>query len=318
MSDGTVAITGGNGFIGRHLVAKLAGSKRKVRCLVRAGKQRCELSGRRNIEIVQGDLDDEAALVSLMDGAETLIHLAGKNFAVDEADFQRVNVDGVRNAVRASQSSCVGQFIYISSLTAREPEISGYALSKARAEQNIRQLCADHGPSWVIVRPPAVYGPGDKASLPVMQALTHKFALVPGRAESRFSLIYVDDLVDAIIALIGDESVSGQTIELDDGTPGGYDWPSLVRIAGEVRGSVVHPVFLPMSVVNAAASAAEFGAKMVQKPPILARDKVRELYHPDWVCEKTSLQDDRSWSAKTQFPEGFRKTLDWYRAAGWI
>lgn len=318
MSDGIIAITGGTGFIGQHLVARLADQGKKVRLLVRKPEAANLLSDHQNVEIVRGNLNDRSALDTLTYQAETLLHLASKNFAVNQAEFDRVNAAGTRNVMESAQASAVDQLIYLSSLAAREPNISGYAASKACAEQDLQRLCADRSPFWVIVRPPAVYGPGDKATLPLLQALTHKFALLPGQADSRFSLIYVEDLVDAIIGLIGDSSVNSQTIELDDGTPGGYDWLSLARIAGEVRGKSVKPIFLPKKVMNAAAGAVEFGAKIVDKTPPLARNKVQELYHPNWVCEKTGLQDSGNWSPKIQFSEGFKKTVDWYRAKGWM
>ncbi len=317
MSERVIAVTGGTGFVGTHLVKHLTAEGHKLRLLVRS-KPSSKLSDHDDIELVYGDLNDQAALRELTEGADTVIHLASKITAKDRDEFDAVNVDGTRNIAAAAKGADVGQFIFISSLAAREAHLSGYASSKHRAEQELIDLTKFSDMPWVIVRPPAVYGPGDKATLPLLTALTQKYALLPGRAEARFSLIYVDDLVDAIAGLIGDLEMSGETVELDDGTPGGYDWPSLARIAGEVGGQNVRPVFVPRTVLSAAAGAMELGAKMADKTPLLARDKVHELYHINWVCQNTSLQTEGNWAPKTQFSEGFKKTVDWYRSQGWI
>ena len=319
MSDAVIAITGGTGFVGHHLVKRLVAEGHRLRLLVRSKSVARELSGEPGIETVLGDLDDLHALRVLTGGASTIIHLASKLTAKDREEFDAVNVDGTRNVAAAARAAKVGQFIFISSLAAREAHLSGYAASKNQAERELIELTKyDGSMPWVIMRPPAVYGPGDKATLPLLQALTHKYALLPGRAEARFSLIYVEDLVDAITALIGDEETRGQTIELDDGTEGGYDWPSLAKIAGEVGGQQVRPVFVPRTVLSAAAGALEFGAKMVDKTPPLARGKVQELYHPNWVCRNKKLQTAGTWAPKTRFSEGFKKTVDWYRSEGWL
>ncbi|MCP5081546.1 MAG: SDR family NAD(P)-dependent oxidoreductase [Alphaproteobacteria bacterium] len=318
MSESVVAITGGTGFVGTHLVKRLVAEGHKVRLLVRSKAPDCQLSHRNEIELVHGDLDNLSALRKLTNGANTVIHLASKISAKDRDEFDAVNVDGTRNLAATAKAAEVGQFIFISSLAAREAHLSAYAASKKQAEQELINLTKFSEMPWVIVRPPAVYGPGDKATLPLLQALTQKFAVLPGRAEARFSLIYVDDLVDAISGLIGDEETLGQTVELDDGTPGGYDWPSLAKIAGEVGGQQVRPVFLPRTVASAAAGAMELGAKIVDKTPALARDKVHELYHINWVCQNTRLQTAGTWAPKTRFSEGFRKTVAWYRSEGWL
>ncbi len=318
MSDNMIAITGGTGFVGRHLVNRLVDEGHRVRLLVRSKTTARELFADLDLEIAHGDLDNLQALRELTAGAGTVIHLASKIAAKDRAEFDAVNVDGTRNVAAAAQAAKVGQFIFISSLAAREAHLSGYAASKNQAEHELTQLTKYGTMPWVILRPPAVYGPGDKATLPLLQALTQRYALLPGRAEARFSLIYVEDLVDAIIALIGDQDTQGQTIELDDGKEGGYDWPGLAKIAGEVGGQRVRPVFVPRTVLSAAAGAIEFGAKIVDKTPPLARGKVQELYHPNWVCENKKLQTAGTWAPKTRFSEGFKKTVDWYRSEGWL
>ena len=196
MSDGLIAITGGTGFIGQHLVKRLAEQGRNIRLLVRNSKAAAELSGYDNVDYVRGDIDNNHSLDLFTEGAEIVLHLASRNFALTHEQFRRTNRTGTQNVVKAAQAAGVRQFVYLSSLAAREPELSGYAASKAQAEEDVQHLCADHGPSWVIVRPPAVYGPGDKATLPMLQALNSPVAFLPGRAESRSSLIFVEDLVD--------------------------------------------------------------------------------------------------------------------------
>ncbi|TMJ23085.1 MAG: NAD-dependent epimerase/dehydratase family protein, partial [Alphaproteobacteria bacterium] len=212
-----VAVTGATGFVGPHLVAALARHSWKLRLLVRRWTPLPSLPGV-EAEIVWGDLSDEASLRALVGGADAVIHAAGLIKARRPAEFDRINRDGT---ARLSALAPDVPFLLLSSLAAREPQLSPYAASKRAAEEAV---AARSGP-WLTLRAPAVYGPGDRETLAYFKMAKRGFALQPGqprgRPEARLSLIHVEDLAEAL-ALALDRPVPPGVHEIDDGHAGGY------------------------------------------------------------------------------------------------
>ena len=211
MSQPTLAITGGTGFVGSTLVRHAAMRGHKVRALTRRPQD-----GTRKIEWVEGALDDPESLVRLAVGADVVIHVAGAINAPDRAGFQADNVFGTLNMVEAAKAAGVKRFIHVSSMAAREPDLSDYGWSKARSEQ----IVAASGLDWTIVRPPAVYGPGDREMLDLFRMARR--GLVPLPPGGRLSVIAAGDLCRLLLALIDARRAIGETYEPDDGQPGGY------------------------------------------------------------------------------------------------
>jgi len=266
-------------------------------------------------EIVKGGLSCMAALERLCDGARCVLHLAGLIAAPSRAAFEETNVFGTKRVAEAAQRAGVARFVALSSLAAREPKISAYAATKRGGEDMVRSVLS--GMSWTILRPPAVYGPGDKATLPLLQQLTRRVAFAPVNRESRFSLIHVRDLVRALIAQATDTS-SEKTYELDDGRRHGYSWQEMADSASRIEGHPIRTVYLPKGLVAAAARIETRFAGFSGRPPQITPDKVDELFHSDWVCRTNLLQDQTSWAPETGFDVGFRETVAWYRKEGWL
>src|SRR5665213_1536813 len=155
---GVAAVTGATGFLGRRLVPALVASGWRVRVLVRRTPPGDLWEGC-GPELVAGDLGSLAALDTLTAGADVLIHGAGLIKAARRSDFFAVNAEGARNAARAAPA---GGLLLVSSLAAREPRLSDYAASKRAGEE---LALAVAGPRLTIVRPPAIYGPGDRETL---------------------------------------------------------------------------------------------------------------------------------------------------------
>jgi nucleoside-diphosphate-sugar epimerase len=303
-----LALTGATGFIGGAVAVHFAGAGWRVRALVR-GHAPTTPPRLENVELVRGSLADQPALDRLVDGAEAVVHCAGAVRGWGERDFDQVNVDGLVNVVAAAaRRGLPGRFVSLSSLAAREPRLSPYAASKRRGEQALAEK-AD-GMPWVALRPPAVYGPGDPASTPLLRSLMRGFALVPGAASNRFSLLHVDDLVTAIDACVStDGAPSSGVFELHDGRPGGYDWRDLAGIASELRGKAVRTVVVPKRLLDKVATVTAAWGRISGRAPMLTPNKVRELTHPDWVCDNSSFVDSYSWNPKTDFAAGLRRTL---------
>lgn len=302
-----VALTGATGFAGRHAVAELLRHGHRVRALVRDPAAAALPGG---VATVTGDLDDDDALFRLVDGADAVVHLAGAIAALDRRDYFRVNAQGAVGVAGAAVRMGTPRFVHVSSLSAREPRLSHYAGSKRAGEDAVMAL-ADKLHA-IVLRPPAVYGPGDKGTLPLIRELTKPVAAIPGRRDARFSLIHVRDLARLIVACAGD--IASGLHEVSDGTAGGYGWDDLAAAASAFRGAPVRPLFLPRTIPAAVALGAEAFARLTGKAGLVNSGKIRELYHRDWVCREGSLQ----LADATRFAQGFAETVEWYREAGWL
>jgi nucleoside-diphosphate-sugar epimerase len=310
----TIAITGGTGFIGRHVIAALAGSGRQLRLLMRNPRADETLGG--DAGIVRGALADRDALARLVDGADTVIHCAGAISAADRSAFAAANIDGTRNLAAAAAAAGVRRFVHLSSIAAREPALTDYAWSKAESEAAlVAELPAAHA---VVLRPPAVYGPGDRATLPLLRQLLQPLVVLPVAADQRVSLIFVRDLAAAVATVAGAEPCPSGPFELSDGTPGGYSWPDLVGEAARHSGRSPRTLFLPPPLARLTARAAMLAARLGGGPPMLTIDKLPELYHRDWVSRHEGLDAVTPWQPRVAFAEGLATTLDWYVRQGWL
>lgn len=303
---GPIALTGSTGFVGRHLVKALDEAGYSLRLLVREGPRDC---GFGTAETIIGTLNDEAALARLVAGAQAVIHLAGAIAAPDRATFFAVNTQGTERLAKAAMAAGVARFIHVSSLAAREPQLSDYAASKREAEDRLREMAPC---GLMIVRPPVVYGPGDRATLPLLAQFTRRFAIIPAAAQARVSLLYAEDLATFLVARLADETQG--LIEIDDGKPDGYGWPDLLKSAAEVEGHEARAVFLPRWLLQGLSwPVGLLGSALKLRVP-LTPGKVRELYHRDWVVRGTGT----AVPGAKEFADGFRLTIAWYREQGWL
>ena len=181
-----LAITGGTGFVGPHLIEAALGAGHAIRALTRRDQP-----PRDGVEWVPGSLEDRDALRKLVTDADAVIHVAGAISAADAAGFEQGNVAGTLAMLAAATAGGVHRFVHVSSLAAREPKLSLYGASKARAEELVERSGLD----WAMVRPPAVYGPGDKETLELFRMAKLGLIVVPPRG--RLSLLHVDDLAAA-------------------------------------------------------------------------------------------------------------------------
>lgn len=306
-----IALTGATGFIGRHVVAALSG-RHRLRALVRRPD---DALARQGVEQITGDLHDEGALARLAAGAQVLVHLAGAIDAPDRATFMRINAGGSERVAIAAAHGGVRRLVFVSSLAAREPHLSAYAASKAEAEARVLAVAGRY--ELVTVRPPAVYGPGDRATLELFRGLHRGLLVLPGSRRARFSLLYVRDLAELLGELVHAPDVDGLVLEPDDGRPGGWGWDEVAEVAAAVLGRRVRILALPRPVALLAALAGELACRPSGRTPPLPRDRIGQLYHRDWVCRPDGLAAV-DWRPRTPLSEGMRETFAWYRAAGWL
>jgi nucleoside-diphosphate-sugar epimerase len=308
-----VAITGATGFIGRTVALHLLEKGYKVVALARRPDRALEQAG---ATLIQGALEDGDSLNRLVAQARTVIHCAGAIKASNEAAFYDINGAGTaRLAAAANSTTGRRRFMLISSLAAREPGLSAYARSKRQGEDGLAQ---EDGLERCVLRPPAVYGPGDRATLALFGQMARGWLMTPRVPDGRFSLLYVQDLAVAVEHLLRQSSWGSSLLELDDGRQGGYDWPALAEIGSRLLGRPVRRLAVPFAMLWLPAELNRWLARAVGYAPVLTPGKLRELFHPDWVARSGPSHLLADWHAEIDFEAGFPRTLSWYRDQGWI
>src|SRR3954454_19261552 len=299
-----VAITGGTGFVGAHLLDVALTGGHEVKALTRR-----EQSPRDGLEWISGDLASRDALERLVDGVDAIIHVAGTISGHSAAAFEIGNVAGTLSMLAAATAGGVQRFVHVSSLAAREPRLSLYGASKAKAEE----LVHSSGLEWAIVRPPAVYGPGDKETLELFRMAKLGLMLMPPKG--RVSVIHADDLARLLLALAGPAVPSNILIEADDGKPGGWTHREFARALAAAVGTKPAILSSPGILLRAAAHLYQWWRGEKAK---LTTDRAAYFSHRNWVVEPKRACPPQIWQPSIETHQGLADTARWYRAQGWL
>lgn len=303
----TLALTGATGFVGGHVLAAAQTAGHRIRALTRRPQP-----PRAGVDWVPGDLADQTSLERLVAGADVVVHVAGVTNALDTAAFMAGNAAGSQAMVRAAGTR---PFVHVSSLAARTPRLSAYGASKAHGEDAVRA----HAGPFVIVRPPAVYGPADTQLVPVFRAARRGFLPLP--AGQRAAFLYAPDLAQALVALaqdlVGDGRSAGGTYEIDDGAEG-YDARALAQAFGQALGRRVRALTVPPVLLRAGGRVATAWARLTGGLPPLSSDRARYLAYRDWTADSGPLRALGLWRPATPLAQGLALTAAWYRRQGWL
>jgi nucleoside-diphosphate-sugar epimerase len=261
------------------------------------------------IEWVAGCLEDPASLARLVEGSDAIVHCAGVVRGISAADFRCVNVAGVAAlAAIAANLHPAPRFLLISSLAARAPALSHYAASKRAGEAAL--TAAASGMAWTVFRPPVVYGPGDRELLPLLRSMQRGLIPLLAPDEARFSLVYVNDLARAVECWLAHPGEAGKVYELHDGHSGGYSWSEFIAIGERALQRRVRRLPVAAGALGLIAAGNVALARLAGRAPMLTPGKVRELRHPDWVCDNRAIGAALGWRPEINLEEGLRRTLD--------
>jgi nucleoside-diphosphate-sugar epimerase len=297
-----LALTGATGFLGGHVLNRALEAGHSVRALARKAQP-----PRPRVDWIAGSLDDDAALMRLCDGADAVVHVAGVVNG-DAATFDRGNRLGTLSILRAAEESGVDRFVHVSSLAAREPQLSVYGASKRAAEDAVIASSFD----WRIVRPPAIYGPGDTDNLELFRFARR--GVVPLPPKGRMSVIHADDMARLVIAL-AESDATHAFHEADDGLPDGWSHKGFARAIGAAVGKRVATVPLPTALVRTGARL----DKALRGPRAkLTADRAAYFCHPDWVIDPARRPPPALWVPRIDTTAGLAATAAWYREAGWL
>ena len=321
-----VLLTGATGFVGGAVLAALARRGDEVLALVRDPARLPAGSDGRALRVVQGSLEDppSAALADL----DAVVHVAGLVDARRPSDFDRVNARASgRLAAAVPAVTPRARWIQISSLAATGPgdpardtdpprPVSRYGASKLAGEAAV----AENGfPGRIVLRPPAVYGPGDRAFLPYFRDLARGRPVpLPRRGPARLSFVHVEDLAGAVLDVLDapEGAVAGRVFHV-----AGPERPTLPGFVAAVAAAVEgrpRSFRVPAALGRAAAFLLVPVRRLSGRPAFLSLDKMRELTAPAWVCEAEGLRRATGWQARFPLEDGLRQTAAAYRRAGFL
>lgn len=277
-------MTGATGFVGAETLEQLLVAGFEVRALARRPQPE-----RAGVAWVAGALDRPDTLDELVRGADIVLHIAGVVNAPDRAGFEAGNGQGTANVIAAMERAGARRLVHVSSLAARERDLSLYCWSKALAEDHVRASALD----WTIVRPPAIYGPRDTEFRELLRVA--RLGLLPVPPQGRASLIHVGDLARLLVLLCGEagDAWRGTIWEVDDNRPGGLSHPELAAALGLALGRRVRPLPLPRRLLMGMARL----DRAVRGPRAkLTPDRVTYMCHPDWVASPDKKPPPSLWT----------------------
>jgi nucleoside-diphosphate-sugar epimerase len=324
---GRVLVTGASGFIGGRLRERLLGQGVDVVSLVRPSSPPAKKGRSAGV-----DYRDLAGLRALFERErpDYVFHVAGATKGVSYQDFHDGNVMPTRNLLTALSEVHpeVKRFVHVSSLAAYGPSNRGapkresdarepvehYGKSKAEAERVVEE--SGGRVAWSIIRPSAVYGPGEADMFALFRAAHMRVNLFYGNRDKRASAVFVEDLLDAMLAAAQSDAAKSRGYFVCDGRP--YTWGEIQDHILAAVGKRALTVNLPGFLVPLAGAAGELLTSFDQKPRILNRQKALMDAQDAWLCTHEAARSDFGYAPKVAMADGMRRTYRWYLDNGWL
>jgi nucleoside-diphosphate-sugar epimerase len=324
-----ILLTGASGFVGSHILDSLRQRGLATALLLRPESSRRFIAPHlANLDLRIGSVDDPESLRLAMADITHVIHCAGATRASRIAGFYEVNQTGTRNVVNAvnAQQGRIQRLIHISSLAAAGPArpekpareqdppqpVSEYGKSKLAGELEVRDHCRAE---YVILRPPAVYGPRDAEFLRLFQATKNHLLARLGGGQT-LSLIFVRDLAEAVVTCLNHPAAAGKTYFV-----AGREVVTARQIAEEVAAQMnvwTLPLPVPLALLWVMCLAQECRTRLTGKANVLSLQKFAELRAPGWVCDPTLLEREAGYICPTTLKSGVAETSSWYRQQHWL
>lgn len=325
----TVLVTGATGFAGSHLTSRLLGEGADVRILARptSNVSRPELAG---AGVVIGDITDQESVRRAVDGAHTVYHIAAvfRKAGLPDDVYWRVNYEGTVNLLNASLTAGVQRFVYCSTIgvhtSVKDPPADEtapyepgdvYQRSKCEAEKAVLAFHGEHGLNVTVIRPTAIYGPGDTRWLKLFRAIAKRRFLMLGNGNTLIHMVYISDLVDAFRLAAESPKAVGQVYIV-----GGERYVTLNEltvIIARVLGVSLRREHIPIGPVRLLSALCEDVCRPLGIEPPLFRRRV-DFFVKNRAFDITKARTELGYSPKVDLQEGIRRTSQWYREQGMI
>lgn len=320
-------VTGATGFIGSHLVAELRRSGWNVRALVRDPARATRLAGD-GVELAKGDLDDESSLREAGAEVDVVFHTAAQlNLpGVSAAEYTRTNVEGTRRLIRALRPLPLKRFVHISSIAAVgirnvhriaedfpcDPDLA-YGKSKLAVDGLLLSEAASGFPA-VIVRPPTVYGPGERYNfLSLCKAIASRRFLIIGSGLNRIDFCWVGNLVQAMVKA-AERGQPGRVYQVADDPVLPFMETSEI-LSRLLTGRGISSLRLPVSAAYAAAYPLLALERLTGRVMPLNPKRVRTM-SSDMCFDLTRAKQELGYAPEGSFRDLAARTVEWYRAEG--
>ena len=307
-----VAITGANGFIGQHLMRRFAEAGWETRPVVR-----------RDFEMGPASID------RLFADANVVVHAAGATRAPTRAGLLESNVALTGVVINAARKARVGRLVFVSSQAAAGPADSrerpvtedseerpreSYGRSKLAAEAAVRTA---NGLPFVIVRPAAVYGPGDRDFLAMFRLSRFGVAVHPGNRDQWISIVHVDDVARSIVLASSASRAIGGTFFIANDEP--VQWRTLFAEAARCASRrLAVDVEIPGAVVRFGAAIGDVAARVTGTASLLTSEKVALGEPPYWICSSARAKRDLGLTTSIRLQDGLCETYHWYFTHHWL
>jgi nucleoside-diphosphate-sugar epimerase len=327
-------VTGGTGFTGSHLVQRLTNNNYKVRVLSRKTSDPCKLKwlSLSGVEIVFGDMPDKEAVFKAVEGMDLVFHIAAayREANLPEQRYWDVNYNGTKNILDACLEYKVKRLVYCSTIgivsSVKNPPADEttacspgdiYQRSKCAAEQEVLKYAKERNLPAAVVRPCAIYGPGDTRLLKIFKMIEKKKFLFFGSGKALFHMVYVDDLIDGFMLCAKKEEAIGQIFII-----GGEEYITLNELSRlvarefNVPSPKIHIPYLPFEFAAAVIEFFYKKLKLKKEPPIYRRRMA--FYKKSRAFSIEKAKKILGYKPKYDLKTGIHLTAQWYLENGYI
>ena len=329
--DDVCLVTGASGFIGGHLAERLVAEGHPVRCLVRESSDTTRLE-RLGVELAPGALEDPRSLHRAAEGCGYVLHCGAM---VSDwgtvAEIERVNVAGTRHLLEASARASVRRFVHVSSTdiygypgcaAVEETHPPGtfrnwYAQTKLGAESEVRRVAASHGLETVIVRPSTVWGPrATEVVGEIGGAMRGGYMLLVDRGRAIAGLVYIDNLIDAMMLALRHDAASGEAFNVTDGLP--VTWKQFTDGLAAGIGAAQARFSMPYRLASGVGVCLEEGYRLLRRttrlsaPALLSRQAVH-IMGTDQDFSNRKARELLGWEPRVDYAQGLAATVAWLR-----
>jgi dihydroflavonol-4-reductase len=322
-----IAVTGGTGYTGGRLIERLRGRGHEVAALARATSRRPAIDG---VTWVEGDFAQREALARLVEGAAAVAHVGAVYRTAGHPDsyYRDVNVGGTERLLEAAARAGVARFVHTSTVgvhgDVRNPPADEtapfepgdvYQETKAEAEALAMRFQRDRGLPVAVIRPGAIYGPGETRLKKLFRAIARGRYAVVGSGRPHYHLVYIDDLLDGYEIALAHPAAAGEAFIVAG--PRSVSQSELARLVAGATGGRVLPFRIPAAPIQFAGDLCEAICVPLEVEPPLHRRRV-DFWTKNRSFSIAKARRVLGYDPKVDVEEGIARTAAWYRQAGWL